>query len=177
MKSLILLGTAHKFQKPDLNIDIESIEEFRAAIRELCSSYHIRAIAEEMNREALEEHDLEDSIANQICKEIQLCHQYSNPTNKQRIQMGIRQENDIRAEHMFDGLGAEKLKAEVNSHMAAYDKIREKFWWSRIMELNVWPLLFICGANHFVSFAALANENGAVVTEAFPDWKPRFWVE
>ncbi len=53
MKAVVLVGTDHKFQRP-VNGSEPEIENFRDAIRELCLLHNVRAIAEEMNLQALQ---------------------------------------------------------------------------------------------------------------------------
>jgi len=39
-------------------------------------------------------------------------------------------------------------------------------------ELDVWPLLFILGANHYEPFSKLLQDNGVEVIEGYRDWEP-----
>lgn len=173
MKSVILIGTDHKYQLPTPEGRTSKFEGFEDLIRNICSTHNIRAIAEEMSVEALEEDGLEESVASKICNELGYKHQYSDPTNKKRFELGIRQDADIRAEHIIDGSTEAEIEADVAVRgRAASDKIREQYWWTQISELDTWPLLFICGADHFESFASLIRCNDMEVFEAAGDWEP-----
>jgi hypothetical protein len=174
MQTIILVGTDHNFQRPVNGKHTEGIAQFRIRIQELCLQYHLAAIAEEMSVSALAEYNLTESVAQQVCALLSLRHQFSDPPSREeRYKLGIRQDNDIRAEHLLSDSTQEQIEADVLARgRVPSDRIREQFWLSRVQELDVWPLLFICGANHFTSFSALLKENGIQVVEAHTDWEP-----
>ena len=170
-QTVVLFGTDHNFQLPLCGKDIE--QTFYSAIYELSNSYGVRAIAEEMNLEALNEIGATYSIAQQLCNEKDLRHKFIDPTNKERKVLGIIQDNDIKAEGFLNNWTPEHIDAEILVRGAdASDSIRENFWLSKVMEIDTWPLLFICGADHFNSFADLLRENGVSVVESCKDWEP-----
>jgi hypothetical protein len=172
MQTVVLVGTAHKFQRPVNEPNADGIAQFRNMIKDLCPQHEIAAIAEEMSWYALQEQNVTESVAQQVCALLGLRHQLSDPSLEERYKLGIRQDNDIRAEHMFDGWTQEQIEADVLARGSVpSDKIREQFWLRRIQELDVWPLLFICGAHHFTPFATLLSEAGVSVVEAHQDWK------
>ena len=173
MRTVVLVGTAHKFQLPSHGSCVEGIDKFRHAVRELCNRHNVLAISEEMSVGALQENGVSESVAQQICADFHLCHQFSDPTLEERWKLGIRQDNDIRASHFFDKWTNEQIEADVLARgSAASDPIREKYWLHRIQELDKWPALFICGANHFIAFKALLIDAGIEVIEGYRDWEP-----
>jgi hypothetical protein len=174
MHTVVLVGTDHNFQRPVHGPHAEGVAQFRARVRELCLQYHLAGIAEEMSLSALEEHNVTESVAQQVCASLGLRHQFSDPSSRaERYKLGIRQDNDIRAEHMSGDSTQEQIEADVLARGSVpSDRIREQFWLRKVQEFDVWPLLFICGANHFTSFTALLNANGIAVVEAHPDWEP-----
>ena len=172
MQTVILVGTDHNFQRPVNGPHAEAIAQFRVRIKELCLQYHLAAIAEEMSVSGLEEHNVTESVAQQVCALLGLSHQFSDPSHAERYKLGIRQDNDIRAEHMFSDWTQEQIEADVLARGSIpSDRIREQFWLRKIQEFDVWPLLFICGANHFTSFTALLKASCINVIEAHPDWE------
>lgn len=174
MQTVVLVGTDHNFQRPVNGLHAEGIAQFRILIQELCLQYHLAAIAEEMSVYALAEHNVTESVAQQVCALLGLRHQFSEPSSRdERFKLGIRQDNDIRAEHMISDSTQEQIEADVLARgRVPSDRIRERFWLQKIQEFDVWPLLFICGANHFTSFAALLKASSFNVVEAHPDWEP-----
>ena len=173
MHTVVLVGTDHKFQRPLNGPTIDEAGQFRAMIQYLCLQHSLAGIAEEMSLRALEENNCTESVAQQECALLGLHHQFSDPPREERYKLGIRQDNDIRAEHMVDGWTPEQIEADVLARGSVpSDRIRELIWLQKIQELNVWPLLFICGANHFTQFVALLKANRISVVEAHPDWEP-----
>ena len=172
MHTVVLVGTDHKFQRPLNGPTIDEVEQFRAMIQNLCLQHNLAGIAEEMSLRALEENSCTESVAQQVSGLLDLHHQFSDPPREERYKLGIRQDNDIRAEHMLDGWTREQIEADVLARGSVpSDRIRERIWLQKIQELNVWPLLFICGANHFTPFIALLKANCISVVEAHPDWE------
>lgn len=170
-QTVVLVGTSHKFQLPLCGKSIE--QTFFSTIYELSNSYGVNAIAEEMSLEALNEKGATYSIAQQLCNEKSLRHKFVDPTNKERKELGIFQDNDIRIEGFLNNWTPKFIDAEILVRGSdASDSIRENFWLSKIKELDTWPLLFICGADHFNSFADLLRENGVNVVESCKDWEP-----
>lgn len=174
MQTVVLVGTDHNFQRPVDGPHSEGIAQFRKRIQELVLEYGLAGVAEEMSLSALEEYDVKESVAQQVCASLGLSHQFSEPSSREeRYKLGIRQDNDIRAEHMFDDWTHEQIEADVLARgRIPSDRIREQFWLRKAQEFNVWPLLFICGANHFAAFSALPKASGIKVLEAHADWEP-----
>lgn len=171
MRMVVLVGTDHKFQRPVNGSEGARVESFREVIRELCFRYKVQAIAEEMNLQALQEYQITESVACQLCSELRLLHQYSDPSLEERTALGIQRDHDIELQGWRERWPREKIDAALHNYGSlASDQIREKEWLCRIQELDAWPLLFICGANHFVAFAALLRHAGVTVIEACQDW-------
>jgi hypothetical protein len=159
----VLVGTDHSFQRAG---STPAGEQFFTTIRNLCVTHGVRAIAEEMNFSALSEHGVMESIGQQVSVELGLKHEFADPSREERAVLGISQENDIRAQGWLNRWPEKRIDAAISES----DRIREREWLRRIEELNRWPLLFICGSDHFIPFARLLRENGMNVFEAFQDW-------
>ena len=170
-RTVIVLGTSHKYQKPERQVSSDVLAEFKALVTDICSNNSVKAIAEELHLDTIIQMGLSKSIVECIAEELGICHQYSDPNQKERAVLGIRQENDIRADHIFKGLKGQALEDHVKEKMHEFNSRREEYWWHKLLELDVWPVLFICGANHFDSFCLLLNSNGCTVIEADRDWE------
>lgn len=178
-KQIFLVGTSHAYQFGDgvvfgeTTCTPEAAAQFRQCLTNIYNINRIRAFAEEMSVDALAEQKLTASLPKLVADEFLVCHRYCDPTRLEKVQWGIRQDNDIRLEHMNDGWTQEQIEADVLARGSApSDRIRERFWLQSILELDMWPLLFICGTNHFTSFAALLKVNGLDIVETHRDWKP-----
>lgn len=173
MQTVYLVGTAHKFQRPVNGPHADGIAQFRIMIQAQCLQHDLAAIAEEMNWHALQKWNVTESVAQQVCALLGLRHQLSDPSPEERYKLGILQDNYIRAEHMIDEWTQEQIEADVLARgRVPSDRIREQFWLRKIQELDLWPLLFICGANHFTAFTALLRAGHIEVVEVRPDWEP-----
>lgn len=51
------------------------------------------------------------------------------------------------------------------------DLKREPSWLCNILELNIWPLLFICGSKHVESFSKLLSASSFIVHIVNKNWK------
>ena len=173
MRTIYLIGTSHTFQLPSNELHSNEIVKFQQMIQTFCTSYRVSGIAEEMNQQVLDGKLIAKSVAQKVCELLGIYHQFSDPSQKERYELGIRQDNDIRVDHVFKKSTPAEIEADVLARGSVpSDRIREQFWLRKIQELNVWPLLFICGASHFTEFAKLLRSNSIDVIEIHRDWTP-----
>jgi len=173
MTTVVLVGTEHKFQIPLDGPHRAGIESFRNTIRKLLVQHTLLAIAEEMFPAALLEANVQESVAQQLCKELGgLPHNFSDPTKNERRALGILDNGDMMIKSMENDWSREQLDSAIHINMEVSYRIREREWLRRIQEFDKWPLLFICGANHFTNFAKLLRESGLSVIDAYQDWLP-----
>ena len=172
MRTVVLVGTDHKFQRPVNGPKTDGIERFQATLRELCLRHKVQAIAEEMNLQALQDHKVTESIPYQLCGELKLLHQYSDPSREERKFLGIRSDQDIELQGLRENWPRKKIDTVIRKcGDVVSDRIREKEWLRRIQKLEAWPLLFVCGADHFAQFSTLLRMAGLTVVEAYKDWE------
>lgn len=159
---VIVVGTSHTIQigEPELLPYLVS----------LCRKFDVRAVAEEMNEEALTEKDHAASIPMQVASSLQLPHRFCDPNRAERASLEIRQENEIRvqASPSNSTLSESDIAARVTKSHAK----RERYWLDQLHSLNVWPVLFICGADHVESFRNLLAQQSIVAHVAAEDWAP-----
>jgi hypothetical protein len=164
MNRIVLIGTSHKYQLPD-NAYASAFADF---IRNSLDSSNATAIAEEMSLEALAQKGASQSICCGIANERGIRHLYCDPDNETRSRLQIQGENDIRLAGFLNDL-AEKI---INQDVRVSHDRRECYWLSRIIDFNLWPILFICGANHVDSFAAKARTATFSIEVLERDWSP-----
>lgn len=174
MRTVVLVGTDHKFQKPVDGPHRAGIESFRKTIRVLFDRHNLCAIAEEMFPAALQEANVQESVAQQLCIEFGgLPHNFSDPApGDERRALGIRDHGDMMNECTENDWSQEQLDSAILINTEVSHRIREPEWLRRIQEFDEWPLLFICGANHFTHFAKPLRESNLSVIEAYQDWGP-----
>ena len=68
----------------------------------------------------------------------------------------------------YNNWNDDRIKAAIREDNAK----REQYWLKRLLELDIWPAIFLCGADHCDSFGSLARESGIQVTVAVADWTP-----
>lgn len=157
--TVVLVSTNHEFQCLNPLDNSEEIRQHQEMITDLCFQHSISAIAEEMSFEALKMHGLTKTVAQQVCASLHLRHQFSDPPFLAREELGIFTDNDIRTDHRLKGSTKDVEDADAQARGSAHSNpLRKKFWLKKIRELNSWPLLFICGENHFRSFAELLSK-------------------
>lgn len=165
-RAVHLLGTDHRYQMRDTDFTDAQHDAFARFVAETCRTYGICAIAEENNPQALAEASVEESALQRIAHTLGLTHQHCDPDRATRKNLGILQENDIRAgaflERWSEIVVQEKIKA---SH-----RVREGYWLQQIIALNMWPVLFVCGADHSTSLLSVLSEHDVQAELVANDW-------
>jgi hypothetical protein len=173
MRTIVLVGTTHGIQR-----GANAPELFRATLLELCISYQVRGIAEEIERNAR-------TVAAELAFALKLDHLYADPDANERAEHGIV--SDCRKDLIQEYAGRypnirwwpkeeneETLPAEVYAQYvertAKADRMRERLWLTKIVEFDIWPLLFVCGADHFQPFSNLLDRCGFDLIKSHPDW-------
>lgn len=171
MNTVILIGTAHSVQLGEKAPDL-----FKTVLIDECKLQKVKAIAEEIK-------EGDKTIASMLDEEHQIQYLYADPGYKERMTRGIATNivRDIMNEYPEICLwpkepSSENLPREVWKEYSkrtdrAY-RMREQIWLERIISFDKWPLLFICGADHFTEFSKLLKSNGFHVVESHKDWMP-----
>jgi hypothetical protein len=60
----------------------------------------------------------------------------------------------------------------IEQAVRASHATRERYWLDEILSLDVWPLLFVCGANHVHPFRTSLQAEGIDFDVAADDWSP-----
>lgn len=165
-RTVFVLGTDHRYQTRDTFFAETQHEAFVQFVAETCRAHGIRAIAEEINTQALAEASVEESVPQRIAHTLGLPHQYSDPDRATRMRLGIWQQNDIRARAFLHSWAEPVLQEKLQ----ASDRARERYWLEQIIVLNVWPVLFICGADHSMSLISLLSEFNLQSQLVARDW-------
>jgi len=175
MNTVVLLGTAHTIQRGE-----NAPTAFRAILIEECNKHKIRAIAEEIEKGV-------DTVASILAADLHIGHLYADPDYNERVERGIETDCRLDIVHEYgdrypeiriwprepsqDNLPAE-VWIEYERRTAESYRIREQVWLEKISSHDTWPLLFICGANHFREFSKLLAASGCHVIESHQDWAP-----
>jgi hypothetical protein len=163
-RKVILIGTAHRYQESDK----PGADELKAFVETCCGKFGIRAIGEEMSQEALQEKTISSSVSADLARTLEIPHRFCDPDWNERTRIGIFQETHIRALGSQQNWSEDKIDAELQ----ASERKREQYWISQLIDLNLWPVLFICGAFHVDTFRGLLEAHEIAVEVACRDWAP-----
>lgn len=160
--SIIVVGTSHPIQTADL--------ELKPFLEGVCREFNVRAVAEEMSEEALSEKRCSASIPMQVASALEVPHRFCDPNRAERGLLGILQENEIRLQAWSSN--SSLSNSDVAACVMESDAKREAYWLDQLRSLNIWPVLFICGADHVTSFCGLLAQHSIAAHVAANDWEP-----
>ena len=164
VRELYLIGTHHTYQYGvgstyANGCTAEEETAFRAQVTARIKQLGLRAVAEELNEDGLSEHGVCRSVLQDLAGGIGLRHCFCEPSRAERIALGVQTENDLRVSAWIN----DWPQSEVQERMLGEFRKRERVWCDRIQQLDVWPLLFVCGANHVETFSSLLQERSISV--------------
>ncbi len=164
-----LIGTYHEFQAPDGTRSENDITDFKDLLRRSCRQFGICAMAEEMNMEALGQRSLNISTCKQIAEELRIAHRYCDPEFNQRTALGIIEEADIHIQQFREGFDDTEKARRIRCEYAK----RERHWLTNLLTLRIFPILYVCGANHVESFESLLTARGLRCLTLNERWPPQ----
>jgi hypothetical protein len=165
---VIIVGTGHHLQAGSKKHSIEKREKFRAYIDELCKSHRIKLVVEEMSEDVLPDYGVVDTIPKEVAKSRRdVKHEYINATEAELSGLSI----DRRS------LGNTKDSVNLTDAQFAVlvrlvGELRECLWLTRVLALNIWPTLLVCGASHVSRIEHLFNSVGKLAFVACHDYEP-----
>jgi len=172
-KTAHILGTDHTYQRNDDSCEPDAIKAFLKYLRTLCNAHGIKAIGEEMSVSALNAHDRAESIPAKFASRNKITHRYCDPSPEEQQAMGIVEGPAVRL-RMRDQHFSEE---QVNQLIWKEDLKREPYWLTKIQEWekerDIWPLLFICGSCHVISFSQRLTTIAITVHVAHHNWVPK----
>jgi hypothetical protein len=165
----LLIGTNHLYQRPLPLPYNQGHKQLRGIIAATCQRKGVKAIAEEMCVDGLKPFDVHESVCKQVATALHLAHRYCNPSIQEHRNRGIIIDEE---QFRWEGVIANKLPQQIEDEIRASHKIREYYWLAQLLELDTWPVLFVCGADHTEPFRVLLEANGVVVHVLFTKWVP-----
>jgi hypothetical protein len=165
-KAVLLVGRRHDYQIPGN----QGADQFKALISVACQEQHIRLLAEEMSLDALSRAGGTISVCKQVADVLSIKHCYCNPSIEEQKALGIPNPGKV-------SLGAFSPSCdyyEPDPEVRQANAIRERCWLEHVIELDLWPTLFVCGAHHTVSFQNLLQTRLITVHVLSPrcGWTP-----
>lgn len=165
-KTVLLVGTRHDYQIPGN----PGSDQFRAFVSAICQERKIRLLAEEMSPDALSRVGATMSVCKQVAGSLSIEHRYCDPSIEEQKALGIATPGKASPGAFSPSCDYYEPDPEVRQANA----IRERRWLEDIIELDVWPALFVCGAHHTSSFQNLLQTRLITVHVLFPrcGWAP-----
>jgi len=168
VRTVFVIGTSHEYQVIRRAVSDPAREQFRMFLTSVAIEKAAQAIAEEMSVDALTVHGADESVGKQVAVALQIAHRYCDPAIEERKALGVVEDDDIRMSGFFNNRNPQEVEAAINASFA----IREGRWLDHLLELNGWPVLFVCGANHAERFRERLEDNGITAYVLLTKWGP-----
>jgi len=104
-----------------------------------------------------------------VADALDLAHKYCNPSRQEYQTLGFIPNED---RYRFEGRLANKSPQQIEDEIRINHEARERYCFKKLLELDTWPILFVCGADHTEPFCALFQVDGIVVHVLFTKWVP-----
>lgn len=142
---IFLIGTDHGLQVGVSDAPEGCYAEFENLIHAAATTNSVKLIAEELSAAFVGENR---SLCDKVAGELGIAHMFCDPNNRERETLGLPKIDDRKT------WGP-----------------REEHWLSRLEGVE-FPILFVCGANHVLSFSKKCLARGISVVVLEDDWKP-----
>ncbi len=150
---IIVIGTSHPLQCGNEECSNEQVQEFTQWLEQICKKREIKCIVEEMSAEGLKNSGVENTIAYTLSKNLNLKHHYTDLSSEHVADLCIFIDDFM----LREPTNEKKTSKRELLHQHLLNPIRERFWLANILNLNVWPILFICGSDHVNNMVELIN--------------------
>jgi hypothetical protein len=172
-RAVFLIGTSHEYQRPDN----PNAARFRDYLTAAVERNGVKAIAEEMSVEGLR--GRRTSTCRQVAVALCVDHRYCDPSKVERKDHGMlihdepEDPNDEFIAVRVSVGNPEDDEQPASAVDRCRSRCRRRSWWLHsVLDLNVWPVLFVCGRDHTDAFRRLLSDNGIVVKVLCSNWAP-----
>lgn len=165
-KTVLLVGTRHDYQIPGN----PGSDQFKVLLSTICREHSIRLLAEEMSVDALSRLGATISVCKQVADSLSIKHRYCDHSIEEQKALGIANPGKVSPGAFSPSCDYYEPDPEVREANA----IRRCRWLQHVIELDLWPTLFVCGAHHTASFRNLLQTRLVTVHVLFPTcgWAP-----
>ena len=174
-KQIFIIGTSHTLQSgvaTSFNSDRKNpytenqVEQFRCDIKNICQTKSIQCIAEESSPDSLELYEVTSTVAAEVAEELSIDHKHVDLSFSERQSIGIddRWTIPMKIVIKFMPMGGENLRDAINETLVS--PARERVMVVRMLAIDSWPKLFICGSNHVNNINELVNGIGQEFVQA-----------
>ena len=169
---VFILGTSHLLQcgTAENRASVSLLEE---EIRRVLSEYGIRSIAEEVSCDGLREKAGGKSLG-PVCQRIagdDIPVHFVDLDKEERA--GLKLSNAYLDAFILNHAEVENEWGRVRGALSEMcGQVRERVWVARVLALDEWPVLLVCGADHVVSVGKLFSCIGVRATVVHRDFDP-----
>lgn len=164
---VIIVGTGHRLQVGSEKCSFEQREKFRVYIDKLCKTHGIKLVAEEMSEDVLPDYGVADTIPKRVAMSRRgITHEYIDLTVAERSRLSI---DRLSLHNTRNSIKLTDAQFAVLERLVG--ELRECLWLTRVLALNIWPTLIVCGASHVPSIEHLFNSVGKLAFVACHDYE------
>ncbi|MCP4137016.1 MAG: hypothetical protein GY754_38970 [bacterium] len=179
---IYLTGVDHLIQYKNSIVPEETFEEFRAFLAQTVKKHSIDLIAEEFNREYLEEVYMSPESTVETWAFLRgVEHRFCDPEKEERARLGIpyfahikervMKKHGITKNYITDPGLRRQVEQETIEICKFYWPRREEYWYLKISDAALKNILFICGHEHVPGFKLLLESKGHSCEITTPFWK------
>jgi len=152
---VIIIGTGHRLQAGHDSYSSSQLKAFADLLDRTRKKYRVKFIAEEMSSDVLGDFGVTATVAKTFADHKRLAHRYVDLTGRERVGFGIDRVGLHQTGHAA-ALNAVQFAALERT----VGELRECLWLVRVLAVNKWPVLLVCGANHASRVQYLFNTVG-----------------
>lgn len=156
--TIYLLGTTHGNQV--VGCPGSNWKEFEEFLLRTAEELSLRAIAEELNDEAVVGLRGTDSVARQVCNRLGIGHLYCDPDSSQREKLGIPSTQELKTRLGYGLILNHVQRDRLDAETKKYWSQREKHWLSCFQQIRGDDFLFVFGSSHMQSFSDRLSDEG-----------------
>lgn len=166
---IVIIGTGHRLQAGHSAYSVDQHKKFRELLEQTCEKYAVKLIAEEMTADVLlSDYGTTETNGQQVAKRKKgIEHRFIDLSPKERSKFGI----DRYSLHQT-GKSASLSAPQLAALTRFAGELRECIWLTRILTINLWPVLLVCGADHGPRVEHLFNSVGKLAILEVNDYEP-----
>ena len=173
--TVFILGTCHPLQCGDAECGPDNIALLEEKVRQVLSEHRIRRIVEEMSDDALRcQLGVEagrGTVCQRVARETGIGVDFVDLDREERDHLGLS-DCIINRFTFFYGEDDSNRAAIREAFNALCGSVRERVWVGRTLS-GVWPVLFVCGADHASPVQELFERVGVQATIICCDFDPQ----
>ncbi len=164
---VIIIGTEHRLQAGHDSYSPSQIQGLSDLVEATRKKYKVKFIAEKMSDDAVPTFGVAATVAKLLADKKNVLHRYVDLCAKDRSAISLDRLSLHRA-----GVSAGLTNPQFAVLNTFAGEVREYVWLVRVLEVNVWPVLFLCGARHAARMELLFNSVGKFAQVEVEDYVP-----